>query len=90
MTTITITISDTQYKGLSYAAVDPQFWINNLVEVRANTAVDEIVAICVQKCLENEMQIPSTKEGIVALAFTQEWVKTAEQQSVENSNLTRP
>ena len=40
---ITITLTDTEYKGLQSAAADPQEWIENAATNRAKVAVDDIV-----------------------------------------------
>jgi hypothetical protein len=77
MQTYTITLTSTEDLALKYAAVSVQTWIDNAVHERARLAVDEIVQIAVQKCLENQIQIPSTRELIVSLAFEKAWVKTA-------------
>lgn len=77
MPDITITLTDTQYKGLEYAALSPQDWADNAVTERARTANDEIVDITVKHCLDNDIQIPATREAIVAYAFDNDIVKTA-------------
>ena len=83
MTTITIELTDTQYKGLEYAAADPQEWAENAVTERARIANDEIVKITVDYCLDNGIAIPATREEIVAYAFDNDVVKTAAQRNVE-------
>jgi len=77
MPDITITLTDTQYKGLEYAALSPQEWVENAVTNRARIANDEIVNLTVQHCLDNGIQVPATREEIVAYAFDNEIVKTA-------------
>ena len=81
--TITIELTDTQYKGLQYAAVSPEDWAENAVTNRARIANDEIVDITVKYCLDNGVQVPSTREDIVAYAFENEIVKTAQQRNEE-------
>lgn len=83
MSTITINLTDTQYKGLEYAALSPQDWAENAVHERCRIAIDEIVAVTVQKCLETNTQIPGSKDAMVELAFEQGWVKTAAQRQAE-------
>ena len=83
MTTITIELTDTQYKGLQYAALSPEDWAENAVTERARIANDEIVNLTVQHCLDNNIQIPATREEIVAYAFDNEVVKTAAQRNAE-------
>lgn len=77
MTIYTITLTDAEDKALSYAAMSQDEWIQNAVHNRCRIAIDEIVALTVQKCLETEIQIPGSKEAMVALAFEQEWVESA-------------
>jgi hypothetical protein len=75
--TIKIELTDTQYKGLEYAALSPQEWADNAVTERARIANDEIVQLTVQHCLDNGIQVPATRELIVAYAFDNNIVETA-------------
>jgi hypothetical protein len=77
MPTITIELTDTQYKGLEYAALSPQDWAENAVTERCRIANDEIVQTTVAYCLDNGIQVPATREEIVAYAFDNGVVKTA-------------
>lgn len=83
MPDITITLTDTQYKGLQYAAADPQDWADNAVTERARIANDEIVTLYTNRALDEGVQIPATRELIVADAFARGWVKTAAQRNEE-------
>lgn len=83
MNTITIELTDTQYKGLQYAAVSPEEWAENAVTERARIANDEIVKIVVEQCLNNGEQIPTTREAIVAHGFECGVVKTAAERNAE-------
>lgn len=74
---ITITLTDTQYKGLEYASVSPQEWADNAVVERARIANDEIVQLTVTHCLDNGIAVPVTREDIVAYAFANGIVKSA-------------
>ena len=82
--TITIEMTDTQYKGLEYAALSPSDWAENAVTERARIANDEIVSIYTNRALDEGVKIPATRELIVADAFTRGWVKTA---AVRNAEL---
>ena len=75
--TITIELTDTQYKGLEYVALSPSDWAENAVAERCRIANDEIVDITVKHCLDNNIQIPTTRDLIVSYAFDNEIVKTA-------------
>lgn len=83
MVTITITLTATQMKGLEYAALSPQEWAENAVTERARIAIDEIVRLTVQHCLDNGEAIPLTREAIVAHAFEHGVVKTSAQRQAE-------
>lgn len=81
----TITLTQAQDKALSYVAASQQEWLENAALDRCRIAIDEIVKICVDKCLENSIQIPGSKDDMVLLAFEQGWVKTAEQRNTERA-----
>ena len=83
MPDIIITLTDTQYKGLEYAAASPQDWAENAVTERCRIANDEIVQMTVAHCLDNGIQVPTTREAIVAYAFDNGIVKTAAQRNAE-------
>ena len=83
MPDITITLTDTQYKGLEYAAASPQDWAENAITERCRIANDEIVQMTVAHCLDNGIQVPTTREAIVAYAFDNGIVKTAAQRNAE-------
>lgn len=83
MTTYTITLTDAEDKALSYSAFSQDDWIQNAVHERCRLAIDEIVAVTVQKCLETGTQIPSSKEAMVDLAFSEGWVKSAAERQAE-------
>jgi len=84
MPSITIDISNTEYKGLEYAAISPQEWVDNAVKNRARIANDEIVDIAVKYCLDNGIQVPPTREDIVEYAFQNNIVKTAAERDAES------
>jgi len=86
MPDITITLTDTQYKGLQYAAADPQDWADNALTNRARIANDEIISMYTNRALDEGVAIPATRELIVADAFTRGWAKTAAQVNAEASD----
>lgn len=81
--TITIELTDTQFKGLEYAALSPTEWAENAVTERCRIANDEIVDITVKHCLDNGIQVPATRELIVSYAFDNNIVKTAAVRNAE-------
>jgi len=66
-------------KGLEYAAFSPQDWVENAVTERARIANDEIIQMYTTRALDEGVQIPATRELIVADAFTRGWAQTAAQ-----------
>jgi hypothetical protein len=83
MPSITITLTETQYKGLEYAALSPEEWAENAVTERARIANDEIIQMYTTRALDEGVQIPATRELIVADAFTRGWAQTAAQVQAE-------
>ena len=73
----TITLSVAEDKALSYAAFSQQDWIDNAVHERCRIAINEIVGIFVQYCLDNNMAMPTSREEMVEAAFDMGIVKTA-------------
>ncbi len=90
MTTYTVTYTETENNAMAYAAADVNEWIQNAAHERARIAIDEIVALAVQKFLEAGQSIPGSKDEIVAAAFANGWVKTAQQRNEEAINNTLP
>jgi hypothetical protein len=76
--TYTVTLTDAENSALGYVSLTQQNWIDNVVHDRCRIAMDEIVAITVQKCLDAGIQIPGSKDAMVELAFEKGWVLTAE------------
>jgi len=83
--TITIELTDTQYKGLEYVALSPSDWAENAVTERARIANDEIVAALVTHCNANEIAIATGKDAQIAQAFELGVVKTATARQAEEA-----
>jgi hypothetical protein len=83
MTTYTVNYTETENKAMAFAAADVNEWIRNAAHERARLAVDEIVAIAIQKFLEAGQSIPGSKDEIVSAAFANGWVKTAAERNTE-------
>ena len=86
MTTYTIELSQAEDAALSYVTFSQDDWIQNAVHERARIAIEEIVGITVQRCLETNIQIPGSKNEMVTLAFAQGWVKSAADRQAEASS----
>lgn len=78
-----VTLTAAEDAALSAVALNQQDWIDNAAKERARLALDEIVALVVQKCLESNVAIPGSKDEMVTLAFAQGWVKSAAQRQAE-------
>jgi hypothetical protein len=83
MANYTITLTEAENKALSVVSLTQDDWIQNAVHERCRIAIEEIVALTVQKCLETNTAIPGSKDAMVDLAFEQGWVKTAAEQKAE-------
>ena len=77
MPDITITVSDTEFKGLEYVARSPQDWADNALTNRARIAIEEIIAALVAHCNANNITIATGEAAQVAQAYTLGVVDTA-------------
>lgn len=85
---ITITLTDTEYKALEYAAVSVQDWADNALKNRARIAKEEIIVLLVKHCNENSIQLATGEDAQVAQAYELGVVKTAvERQAEAEANL---
>lgn len=83
----TVTLTQAEDMALSWAAVSQQEWIDNAVHERCRIAIEQIVQICVQKCLDTGTPVPGSKDAMVALSFERGWIKTGVQTNEEFSQL---
>lgn len=65
MKTYTIEITDAQDLALRHVAVDPQFWIQNMVNVRCDLAIEDIVKMEIERKLAARETITGSKDDIV-------------------------
>lgn len=77
-----VLLTEAENKALGYVAFSQQDWIDNMVHERCRIAIEEIVTLTVQKCLENSIQIPGSKDEMVELAFAQGWVELAANKTI--------
>ena len=73
--TYTIILTDAENLALENVAASPQEWIDNVVHNRCRIAIDEIVALSVEQCLAQGIQLPGSKDEIVLLAKTHGWLE---------------
>ena len=81
MATITIEITDSEFKALEYIAVDPNNWINQLAQHRAFVATSDIVSLVTEHCLDNSISIPGTREAMITFAYDSELIQKAADQN---------
>jgi aspartyl aminopeptidase len=66
--TITVTLSDAEFKALEVVAISAQEWVDNAVHNRCRIAIEEIVTAEVERITETGGAISGTKEDIVLAA----------------------
>jgi len=84
---ITITLTDTEYKSLQYAAMSVQNWADNALHNRARIAKEEIIALLVKHCNENNIQLETGEDAQVTQAFNLGVVKTLVDKQAEQAEL---
>ena len=83
MTDITVSLTDTQVKCLEYAANSVQDWADNALTARALSAQKEIIALLVNHCNDNNIDIASGVDAQITQAYDLGIVKTASQRNAE-------
>lgn len=73
----TIIITEEEQLSLENIMYDVEDWTLNVVKERARLAGNDIVNLTVQKCLDEGIQIPSTRLDIIKLAYEQNWIINA-------------
>jgi hypothetical protein len=81
--TYSVTLTDTEKLALDKHFLSPQDLVDNIVVNQVRISTDEIISMYTTRALDEGVQIPSTRELIVADAFTRGWAKTAEQRNAE-------
>ncbi len=78
MTSITVKLTDTEYKAMQFIAMSPQEWVENSAKNRARKAIDSICEILIEHCNENSIAIAVGKEAQVAQAYELDLVENLE------------
>lgn len=76
--TISISLTESEYKCLQYVTTSPSDWSKNVVRDRARIASDAIIQIYTERALSEGIQIPLTSDLIIDDAFTRGWVQIAQ------------
>jgi hypothetical protein len=77
MTDITVSLTDTQNKCLEYVANSVQDWADNALTARALSAQKEIIALLVEHCNSNDIDIASGVDAQITQAYDLGIVETA-------------
>ena len=83
MVNITLELTDVQNKCMEYCASSAQEWAENAVINRSNIARDEIIAILVAHCNENEIALAVGSDAQVNQAFELGVVQTAAERDAQ-------
>ena len=75
--TITLEITDTEYRCLEYIAAEPIDFIDNAATFRAHVAKEEILALLLAHCNANNITLATGADAQIEQAYTLEVVKTA-------------
>ena len=69
MSTLTVTLTDTELKALKNVMLDPEEWTENAVKNRARKAIENICALLLQHCNENDIALAVGKDAQVIQAY---------------------
>lgn len=84
--TITITLSNAEFKALEFVAISAQEWVDNAVHERCRLAIEEIVAAEVQRITAEGGSISGTKEDIVNAAPIQSAAQREAEQAAQQGD----
>lgn len=87
MSDYTVTLTDTEEMAMQYVANGVEEWIDNVVHNRARIAIDEIIALVVAHCNNNNIALAVGKDAQVAQAFELGVVETS---YTRNASKIRP
>ena len=69
MPDITVSLTDTEFKSLEYAAASVQDWADNALKNRARKAKEQIIALNTAHCNTNSIAIAVGEDAQVTQAF---------------------
>jgi hypothetical protein len=81
----TITITDLERKGLEYAAADVGEWLTFRAKTRAETAIQDIIALNTAHCNANNIAIAVGVEAQVDQAYELGVIQTGAQVNAQAS-----
>ena len=80
----TITLTEAEKKAMEYIANDVDEWITNAAQNRARIAKEEIVALLVAHCNENDVQLAVGQDAQIDQAYDLGVVQAANTPSEES------
>ena len=69
MVDITVSLTDTEFKSLEYAAASVQDWSDNALKNRARIAKEQIIAQLVTHCNSNNIALAVGEDAQVTQAY---------------------
>lgn len=81
--TITIEITDAEYRCLEYIAAEPIDFVDNAATFRANAAKEEILPLLLAHCNANSITLATGEDAQIEQAYTLGVVKTAKVRNEE-------
>ncbi len=84
MPDITVSLTDTENKALTYAAASVQDWADNALKNRARIAKNEIIRLLVTHCNTNGVAMAVGEDAQVTQAFELGVVKTGAEVNEES------
>ena len=81
--TITIEITDAEYRCLEYAAADPSDFMDNAATVRAQVAKDEILSLLMAHCNEKNIALATGEAAQIEQAYSLKVIKTGKERNEE-------
>lgn len=81
--TITIEITDAEYRCLEYIALDPSDFMDNAATVRAQVAKDEILYLLMAHCNEKSIALATGEAAQIEQAYSLKVIKTAKERNEE-------
>ena len=80
----TVTLTEAEKKAMEYIANDVDEWITNAAQNRARIAKEEIVALLVTHCNENDIQLAVGQDAQIDQAYDLGVVQAANSLSQES------
>ena len=78
-----IIFTESEKISMESICFDIDTWIQNVCHERARIAQEELMKIAINMFIENNIQIPMTKDDIIIEAFKRGWIKTLREKNEE-------